>query len=396
MSMTAQTLPTSKTSGSAAAPGLVKHGGFDIALLSLADMQRDVAAWQDLSTRAAEDNVYYAPQYALALLGSVSEHDDVVFVTARDGQRLMALLPVLRPHRALPGLLAAGRAWTSDYTFSANPLLDAAAASSAADALVEGLALLKLSLWTIPTVNIDGPAARAFIAALERRSIPWLSRAGFGRASLDSSLSFDAWMEDVVGSKRRRELVRNRRRLEEQGTVTHEVHTSGEGLRRGVEAFLALELSGWKGKRGTALACSDDSRRFALDAFASGSPTARTRVDLLLLEGKPIAAGVIVFAGETGFTVKGAYDEDYARYSAGLLLEVEVLKSFLTEKWAKRLDAATAGEHVIDRFWPDRVQMADLVFSMAQTGAAAQLALHCRIVEVHARLKATAKRLLRR
>lgn len=365
---------------------------FDIAIRGLAEMRNDIAAWQDLSSRAAEDNVYYAPQYALALLESVSRQEDVVFVTAREGARLVALLPVLRPGR----LFGACRAWATDYTFSANPLLDAQCLPAAAEALIDGLALLKTAVWTIPTVNIEGPATLALIAALERRGMPWTSRASFGRASLSSSLTFESWMEDVVGSKRRRELVRNRRRLEEQGKVTHEVHTSGEGLRRGVEAFLALEAAGWKGQRKTALACAPETRDFAINAFAPDAPTGRSRVDMLLLDGQPIAAGVIVFSGETGFTVKGAYDENYARYSAGLLLEVEVLKSFLEQKWAKRLDAATAGEHVIDRFWPDRVQVADLVFSMAPAGAATQLKLHTQMLEARDKLKAAAKRLLKR
>ncbi len=365
---------------------------FEIAILALPEMLGEISAWQDLSSRAAEDNVYYSPQYALALLDSVSKHEEVMFVTARDGEKLMALLPVVRTRR----VFGSCRVWTTDYTFSANPLLDAKCLATAADALVEGLALLNTSVWKIPTVNIAGPAALALIAALERRGVPWTSHAAFDRASLSSTLSFEAWMATLVCSKRRRELARNRRRLEELGKVTHEVHTSGEGLRRGVEAFLALEAAGWKGARKTALACASETHDFAIRAFSPDHPMSGSRVDIFLLNGIPIAAGVIVFSGETGFTVKGAYDEDYARYSAGLLLEVEVLKSFLEEKWAKRLDAATTGDHVIDRFWPDRVQVADIVFSMAPVGGTVQLYLYKGMLNLQDKLKAAAKRLLKR
>jgi CelD/BcsL family acetyltransferase involved in cellulose biosynthesis len=365
---------------------------FEIAILALPEMLGEISAWQDLSSRAAEDNVYYSPQYALALLDSVSKHEEVMFVTARDGAKFMALLPVVRTRR----VFGSCRVWTTDYTFSADPLLDSKCLATAADALVEGLALLNTSVWKIPTVNIAGPAALALIAALERRGVPWTSHAAFDRASLSSTLSFEAWMATVVCSKRRRELARNRRRLEELGKVTHEVHTSGEGLRRGVEAFLTLEAAGWKGARKTALACVSETHDFAIRAFSPDHPMSGSRVDIFLLNGIPIAAGVIVFSGETGFTVKGAYDEDYARYSAGLLLEVEVLKSFLEEKWAKRLDAATAGDHVIDRFWPDRVQVADIIFSMAPVGGTVQLYLYKGMLSLRNKLKIAAKSLLKR
>ena len=86
-------------------------------------------------------------------------------------------------------------------------------------------------------------------------------------------------------------------------------------------------------------------------------------MDLLTLNGDAIAASVVMFAGRVGFTVKCAYDERYRSYSAGLLLELEVVRSFLEEGWADRLDGATAGSHVIDELWPDRIRVADLLLS---------------------------------
>jgi hypothetical protein len=86
---------------------------------------------------------------------------------------------------------------------------------------------------------------------------------------------------------------------------------------------------------------------------------------VLTLDGVAIAVGLTVFAGRTGFTVKGAYDEAYRKYSAGLLLEIEVMRSFLSEKWADRLDAGTDGSHVIDGFWGEKVAVADLMFAVS-------------------------------
>lgn len=346
---------------------------FETSVLDRSRMAGIVPQWRELSQRAAEDCVYFSPHYALALLDSVAAKDVVRFVTAWSEGRLMALLPVVRNAFAVPGLRAAGSAWQTDYTFSSTPLLDGIETDAAADALAGGLAKLVPGEWRIPVVNSEGSAARALCAALDRRDAPWMLTAPFERASLAAGMSFEEHMQTRVASKRRRELARNRRRLEEAGPLSLRSETHGKGLAEAAEAFLALEASGWKGKSGTALACNPETRRFAERAFGSAPEAGQVRIDLLLLADKPIAAGVIVFAGRTGFTVKGAYDEAYASHSAGLILELEVIKSFLAGKWADRLDAATNGSHVIDDLWPDRVSVADLVFSLKPRGAKARL-----------------------
>jgi hypothetical protein len=132
-----------------------------------------------------------------------------------------------------------------------------------------------------------------------------------------------------------------------------------------VSAFLKIEASGWKGKRGTALACDDKTRKFAIKAFTGEAANSICRADVLMLNDAPIAVSLITFAGRTGFSVKCSYDEAYRSYGAGLLLEIEVIRSFLSKDWASRLDSATAGTHVIDSLWPGRIEVADLMFSLS-------------------------------
>lgn len=329
-----------------------------------------VVHWRDLCGRCVEDTVYYAPDYAMALLKTVASTRDVKFVTAWQDSRLIGLLPVEVRKIPVPGVIVAGRAWSTDYTFSCLPLLDRGHAVAAAAALLDGLASLARGEWVIPNINLEGPACSALVEALSMRGSPWSIDRKFARASLSKGLTFETHMKEHVSSKRRRELGRNRRRLEELGIVSVRTETHGAGLAEAVGVFLELEASGWKGERRTALASNTASRAFAELAFGTNDTS---RVDLLLLNDKPIAAGVIVFSGTTGFTVKGAYDEAYAGYGAGLLLEQEVIRSFLNENWASRLDAATDGSHVIDYLWPEKVEVAELTFSLASSAARQRL-----------------------
>lgn len=322
-------------------------------------------AWEDLCARSVEDNVYYSPRYARALLESVERDQKVGFAVVWNAMRLVALLPFTRSKFAIPLIRPAGRAWQSKYTFSCMPLLDKLRKTEAAGALLDVLASVRRGEWIIPLVNTKGEACQAMLAALERRGLPSVLLEHFQRATLEAGSTFDEHMNRHVSLKRRKDLARTRRRLEELGKVAYESHRFGEELDRAVSAFLKIEASGWKGKQGTALACGEQSRKFAVDAFTGDQANSICRADVLTLDGAPIAVSLMTLAGRTGFTVKCSYDGAYRSYSAGLLLEIEVIRCFLSGNWASRLDSATAGTHVIDSLWPGRIEVADLIFSLS-------------------------------
>lgn len=351
------------------------EGAFVTVISDERTLEAMLPQWSELAAQSAEDCAYYAPHFALPLFRTLAAKGQVRFVAAWVGSRLAAFLPVAPGRLNIPGIVPAGMAWQSDYTFSCTPLLDKADPVRAARALVSGLAKLGRGEWVLPDLNVEGPAARALLTALDEIKAPYRLRGGYERAALETGKSFDEHMQAHVESKRRRELARSRRRFEELGKVEFRSATHGEALRAAAASFLELEASGWKGKRGTALACNSDTKRFAELAFGEAAEQGKVRIDQLLLDGKPVAAGVTVLAGRTGFTVKGAYDETYASHSVGLLLEVEVLRDVLTTRWADRLDSATNGSHVIDRLWPARTKVADLVVSLADSAAAPRLDL---------------------
>ena len=368
----------------------------DVSIKSLSEMEGLLTEWSDLCTRCLEDNVYYTPTYAKALLDTIAKDEPVKFIAVCDGPKLVALLPVVTVCLTIPIIRPSGLAWMTDYTFGTIPLIDRTDPAIAARGLIDGLKMLHRGEWLLPAMNIEGPSSMALIDALDKRGIPWSKVGRFERASIEKGRSFEDHLSTCISSKRRRDIERCRRRLEEMGEVRHEVHTAGEGLNQAVDAFLRLEASGWKGERGTALASQPDSKDFALKVFSDGNSPLRRRADLLLFDGKPIAAGIIIFSGDTGFTVKGAYDENYAKYSVGLLLEIEVIKSFLSESWASRLDAATAGDHVIDQLWPYRVPVAGLTFSLSRFAPSFRLRMFTLTLELKRQLKEKIKRILKR
>src|SRR5215207_2979308 len=351
-------------------------------------------AWEDLCRRCVEDNVYYSPRYARALLESVDQEKDVAFAVVWGDMRLVAMLPLTISKVAIPLLRPAGQAWQTKYTFGCMPLLDGQRKTEAAAALLDVLASISAGEWIIPSVNVEGATCKTLIAALEGKSLGWEFVNRFQRAALETGSTFEEHMQRHVSAKRRKDIARNRRRLAELGTVAHQSHSAGEALQQAVSAFLSVEAAGWKGKRGTALACNENTRRFAINAFTGEKNNSICRADVLTLDGRPIAVSLIAFMGRTGFTVKCSYDEAYHSYSAGLLLETEVIRSFLSENWADRLDSATAGPHVIDGLWPQRIEVADLMFSLSPRAAELRLSALQMSEQMQKNLKSTTKQCL--
>jgi CelD/BcsL family acetyltransferase involved in cellulose biosynthesis len=347
---------------------------------------------QDLCDRCAEDNAYYAPDYLNALLETVAKDSDVKFLACWANDALVGFLPVVVSRLRMPGFSVAGSALQTLYNYSCTPLVDRDCVDDVVLAMINGLSLIAKAEWTIPTLHVDGVFGKAIARHLGLQGRPFRFVDGFDRAVLLRDDNYKTHLEKHVAKDLRKNLARRRRRLEELGTVAHQIHESGPGLAQAVESFLSIESSGWKGKRGTAMATSEMTQNLARQGFAKG----KARADLLVLNDKPIAAVMSIFSGQTGFTVKMAYDDAYAKFSASRLLEMEILRDFLDNGIVQMLDSSTDGSHMIDDFWPTRQRMGTLVFSLASTAPRQRLKLYLARHAAQAKLKSKVKAILKR
>lgn len=119
--------------------------------------------------------------------------------------------------------------------------------------------------------------------------------------------------------------LRNReRRLQQRGEVTFEVTKAGADQGRALEIFYALEASGWKGERGTAIA----SRRHVRDFYDRLVERASSQIwiPVLSVSGRPAAAQLIRVQGRTMFMLKTAYHPDFSPFAPGQLLTSRLIR----------------------------------------------------------------------
>lgn len=185
------------------------------------------------------------------------------------------------------------------------------------------------------------------------------------RALLASSLSAQAYFERTVRKKKRKELKRLAARLAELGKVEYRALASADELESWCDAFLALERAGWKGKAGSALACDRTTELFFRQAVAGGFAAGRLQMLRLDLDGQPIAMLVNLFAPPGSFSFKIAYDEEYARFSPGVLIQIENLR-VLERSDTQWMDSCAVEDHpMINSLWGERRTVLRLTIPLA-------------------------------
>ncbi len=219
---------------------------------------------------------------------------------------------------------------------------------------------------------VEGSALHAgLIAAAAALGLPTMVEARTVRAMLATDLDADAYWDAAVRAKKRKELRRQWARLGEEGTLSVEQRDGGGDPSGWIAEFLTLEASGWKGANGSALASNADTRAFFSEAMAAGWAEGKVLLTALRIDGRAIAMLITLVSGRAGFSFKTAFDERFARFSPGVLLQRESL-ALLTSRKLAFIDSCAAEDHpMIDSLWRERRSIVSL--SMPLPGTANRL-----------------------
>ena len=124
------------------------------------------------------------------------------------------------------------------------------------------------------------------------------------RACLDARRDADELLRNALGGKKLKELRRQRNRLAEQGAVRFDVARTPEAVTAAIETFLALEASGWKARRGTALKQNDGDAGFIRRATAGLAASGQCEIVTLSAGETPVAAAIVLRHQDRAFYFK--------------------------------------------------------------------------------------------
>lgn len=333
-------------------------------------------AFADLCRRAEAPNLHLAPAAVAAALSFGIASDDIVVLAAQeqDDERLLGLWALRRTRDLQSGLAAVLRAPLMPlYEVSSAPVLDRDRAGDVAVALLAAIIeaadlpkVLKLPLL---------PQKNSVFVALEAALM----------ATGGSIATFELWQRPMLvpepGDDAERYLRRTlgqgykkrmqqHRQLERAGALAYQRHRGADAI-TALEAFLTLEAAGWKGRSGTALASLPRHGAYIRELIRNLAAADAARIDLLRLDGAPIAGGLLLdLAGQSHF-LKIAYDEGKARLSPGRALAIEMLRADFATGRPFRLDSG-AGDRIDPSAYPwgERQEMANAIVALADSSAA--------------------------
>lgn len=336
---------------------------------------RDVTdEWRALAERALEPNVFYDPAFAQAAAPVFGADAGAVLVWS--GRRLIGLFP-MRVERRGPLTRLAG--WTHPFAPLGTPLVDREHAGAACSAFLDHLAADRAipPLLLLRLFPDDGPLAAAFDKALSDRGCAQASFNSHRRALLASGAERAGYLDRAMPTRKRKELRRQRRRLEESAPTAFDSADTWPGIQAALQDFVELEASGWKGAAGTAARSDPAVLEFFRTAIVDLAAEGHARIDRLTHGDRVIAAAVTLTSGDTAWFWKIAYSEDIARSSPGVQLTMDCTERLLAEGGPARVDSCAAADHpMIDHIWRERLALSDRLIAVRRL--ALPFALVCR------------------
>jgi len=362
-------------------------------VVQFAVMQAD---WDDLLGRAAELNAFMSPVLVRAAARSYPQSRPRVVLawkTIEDRRRLTGVW-VFAVGYANKSLLPI-RVLTAppfSYGYLATPVVDRAFLEETLDAMLDRIAddpdLPKII--ALDSMGMEGPAMAALVNVLAGRGNAPCILEQARRPKLESDQDSKQYFQNALSNSSRKKLRQRRRRLSEKGVLTSEIISDPNAIPKAIDEFFSLEASGWKGRHGTALHCSDADAAFFRTGFAALAQHGCASIHSLRLDKRLISMQLVVRAGHAAFTWKTAYDEDFSKFSPGKLLLEDYTAAFLGDKRIRFVDSCAQDDTSYMSIWTERQQVGDLLID-ARRGGSHAFQLLGKLEMMYRGLRTTAK-----
>lgn len=323
--------------------------------------------WIELAQNVQSENIFF--EYWFLMPAFKWLRDNAVYVLAvwvkvGKDRRLVFLAPFVHTltYRRLP--ISNIRTWNHDYCFSGTPLLHKDYVKESIHTVSKYFKHEHNAVYVYEDLPLESVPVQATIKS------NWLSTSAltytYQRAFAFKTDKTKSYIDDAVPKKKRKEFGRLLRRLNDLGPIAFEEYTMipKPDLKRWTEDFLKLEASGWKGKRHTAIAQTESHKQFLVEMLSQAESQNKLHIFRLNLGGDPIAMLIVLKGKNTMSTFKTCFDENYGKYSPGVLLMLHATEALFASYSNIVLDSCAHENHpMIDHLWKEKKPMTTIEVS---------------------------------
>jgi CelD/BcsL family acetyltransferase involved in cellulose biosynthesis len=288
--------------------------------------------WLKLCEEGPCNEPFYRPEWIAAAIRAFAHSRKVLLITVREGTRLRAVLPLWEEKDRFLGFpftklhSATNPNHSCRFDIVHGDVTDT-------DLIVKAIweYLRELSTWdAIELTNIPEGAAAEILVSLAQHEKYYTAQYEHVRTPymfLDGFKPNSDVIQFVRSQQLRYSLRRSWRKLNKRGPVR--LRRVERADLEELERFYCLEQAGWKGRTGTAIACSTQTRQFYDLVAMSAAGFGYFSLYFLELSDSVIAAHFGFNLAGNYYPTKVAYDENYREYSPGHLIVSAVLQDLV-------------------------------------------------------------------
>jgi CelD/BcsL family acetyltransferase involved in cellulose biosynthesis len=318
--------------------------------------------WSALIARAPA-NVFMHPAAlkAATATGFADIHMLLAWTHEEQRERLVGLWALQRMHITplWPSFLASP---PYNYAFLSNPVIDPEFNNETIAAFFDAIERERSLPKVIRLRYLDGSAETygAIIRALAAR----------GAQTLKLSERERPYVTKESGLKKsgstRKKLRQDWNRLSALGAVDIVNERARAAVQEAFETYLALEAASWKGSRGTALLCDEEDAIFTRCLISDLAAGGNASVALLRVDGRAIAAQVLLYCGATAYTWKTAFDAEFSKYSPGALLVDKMTEQLFADGRIEAIESCSPEGGFMNSIWDGRRTSVDMLADISE------------------------------
>lgn len=332
-----------------------------------------IAAWADLEYRAAESNAFLSPHFVMPAIQYLESQGNILMLFVErecPGSKDLigvAIFKVKKPTRKfpLPHLLA----FETVHSYLSGFLVDRDYADKALE-LIYGFVTRSGQPWhglRVNTCSSDLLFSPDGKMLAEDHGMNWTTFGVWERAVL-APIAKEQVFESL--SKNQRKNYRKRiRQLEEVGRVDWYLISGEESLERCADEFIRLEHMGWKGEKGSSLYSNPNHTRFFKEVVEGFNREKRVYFTELALNDQTISSTSNLISGNVAFAFKIGWDPAYAKFSPGIINEVQLMERMDTlPDGVEFIDSSAEPDSYLNEWWPGRREIRKGIFTFTKLG----------------------------